>query len=182
MSRLSARTYHRTQSVKLVCTIADLAGRDAREYGAFLLSYLVIGGTWFAWHKLFTYVSNIDGGLVWLNLLALLGIVLVPWASKTLAATGGAVGVAVYGDVMSFVAGASLLLGIYVRRRRYLEADAPPDTEVRLLVIAGLPMIGFGVSVPLSFAIGAYAALVWLLAYLSIPLVLAIRGAGARRR
>ena len=61
-----------------------LTGAHGREYLAFLLAFVLVGASWIAHHQLFSHVAGIDDRLLVLNLVALLGFVLVPWASETL--------------------------------------------------------------------------------------------------
>jgi uncharacterized membrane protein len=72
-----------------------LTGTHGREYLAFLLAFVLVGASWIAHHQLFAHVAGIDDRLMVLNLVALFGFVLVPWASETLGTAGG-VGLAVY--------------------------------------------------------------------------------------
>lgn len=51
------------------------------ELFGFLLSFVVIGQFWSSHHRLFGYVKDFDGKLIWLNLLMLFWIVLVPFTS-----------------------------------------------------------------------------------------------------
>ena len=51
------------------------------EYFGFVLSFVVIGQFWTNHHKLFGYVNNYNGKLLWLNLHLLFWIVLVPFTS-----------------------------------------------------------------------------------------------------
>jgi uncharacterized membrane protein len=47
----------------------------------FVLSFFIIGLYWSLHHKLFSYVVNYNGKLIWLNLLFLFSIVLMPFSS-----------------------------------------------------------------------------------------------------
>ena len=47
----------------------------------FLISFAVIGQFWTNHHKLFGYVKDYNGGLLWLNLLMLLWIALMPFST-----------------------------------------------------------------------------------------------------
>src|SRR6478609_7891198 len=51
------------------------------EFLGLVLSFLVIGQFWLTHHRLFGYVSNYNGGLLWLNLHMLFWIILVPFSS-----------------------------------------------------------------------------------------------------
>jgi uncharacterized membrane protein len=51
------------------------------EFIGLLVSFAVIGQFWTTHHRLFGYVENYTGGLLWLNLHLLFWIILVPFAS-----------------------------------------------------------------------------------------------------
>ncbi|MGH2580158.1 MAG: TMEM175 family protein [Actinomycetota bacterium] len=69
------------------------------KFFAFVLSFLVIGQYWMAHHRIFRHVRRYDLGLLWLNLLYLLGIAFLPdgaaatifthawWVSSTVSAS-----------------------------------------------------------------------------------------------
>jgi uncharacterized membrane protein len=49
---------------------------------SFLISFFVIGSYWVAHHRLFAVIERYDRRLIWLNLLTLLFIVLMPFATS----------------------------------------------------------------------------------------------------
>lgn len=51
------------------------------EFFGLILSFAVIGQFWHNHHKLFGYVNNYNGSLIWLNLHMLFWIILVPFTS-----------------------------------------------------------------------------------------------------
>ncbi len=51
------------------------------KFIGFLISFFVIGQYWIVHHKLFGFVENYNGGLLWLNLFFLLSIVLMPFST-----------------------------------------------------------------------------------------------------
>ncbi len=61
--------------------LADALVLKIHEYFGFVLSFVVIGQFWTNHHKLFGYVNNYNGKLLWLNLHLLFWIVLVPFTS-----------------------------------------------------------------------------------------------------
>jgi uncharacterized membrane protein len=58
-------------------------------YAAFLLSFAFIGILWVIHHRLFNHIRRSDNGLLFLNLLLLLGITVVPFPTALLAAHYG---------------------------------------------------------------------------------------------
>lgn len=49
------------------------------KFIGFLASFLIIGLMWFEHHRIFRYIKNFDGGLIWRNLLFLLSISFIPF-------------------------------------------------------------------------------------------------------
>src|SRR5262249_17947143 len=55
------------------------------SYFAFLVSFLFIGIMWINHHRLFTHIRRADSGLLFLNLLLLLGVSALPFPTAVLA-------------------------------------------------------------------------------------------------
>jgi uncharacterized membrane protein len=51
------------------------------KFIGFFISFFVIGQYWIVHHKLFGFVEDYSGGLLWLNLIFLLSIVLMPFST-----------------------------------------------------------------------------------------------------
>jgi uncharacterized membrane protein len=51
------------------------------KFIGFFISFFVIGQYWIVHHKLFGFVEDYNGGLLWLNLIFLLSIVLMPFST-----------------------------------------------------------------------------------------------------
>ena len=51
------------------------------KFIGFFISFFVIGQYWIVHHKLFGFVDDYNGGLLWLNLIFLLSIVLMPFST-----------------------------------------------------------------------------------------------------
>lgn len=60
--------------------------RQWPTYAAFLLSFFFIGIMWVNHHRLFSHILRADNGLLFLNLVLLLGITVVPFPTALLAA------------------------------------------------------------------------------------------------
>jgi uncharacterized membrane protein len=124
-----------------------LTGAHGRQYLAFLLAFVLVGASWLAHHALFSYVAGSDDRLLVLNLVALFGFVLVPWASETLgAAAAGGVGLAVFSTVMTVLAASTLALARHPRCRatQGRGPDRGADGDVRPLGPAGVRRRGGG--------------------------------------
>lgn len=49
------------------------------KFAGFLASFFIIGLMWFEHHRIFQYIKNYDGGLIWRNLFFLLSISFIPF-------------------------------------------------------------------------------------------------------
>jgi uncharacterized membrane protein len=124
-------------------------------YLAFLVSFVYIGVIWLNHHSLFQHVTRLDIGLKWINLGILLGAVIVPFPTATLAeALAGdnvhdeRVAIVLYASAAAFMGGPWWAAFTYLRRRpdllgptataSYLRAQrVRPLTGVVLYVICG---------------------------------------------
>ncbi len=69
--------------------LGQALARQWPTYAAFLLSFAFIGIMWVNHHRLFNHIRRSDNGLLFLNLLLLLGITVVPFPTALLAAHYG---------------------------------------------------------------------------------------------
>lgn len=49
------------------------------KFAGFIASFFIIGLMWFEHHRIFQYIQNYDGGLIWRNLFFLLSISFIPF-------------------------------------------------------------------------------------------------------
>ncbi|NUW33934.1 DUF1211 domain-containing protein [Nonomuraea sp. SMC257] len=150
-------------------------GEHRDEYIAFLLAFLVVGGTWLAHHKLFRFMAATDTLLLVINLVTLFALVLVPWSSKTLESAEDGSGIALYSLVMALIGASSLWLTLHARRAGLMREDTPEALFDGIWVKAALPGAVFGVSAPLALWIQSWVYLLWPLLYLGIALFYSIR-------
>jgi uncharacterized membrane protein len=73
-----------------------------------LLSFAVIGQFWTTHHRLFGYVENYTGGLLWLNLHLLFWIILMPFASAMNSRYGDVNAVWMFYSLNMFMIGISI--------------------------------------------------------------------------
>ena len=129
---------------------SDPSGRLAAELvrlapnlGAFALSFVLVGVHWMVHHGLLREVRRADRGLMWLNVLTLLGICLVPLATTVLVR---------YGDLPSgciaYAAVQVLISLCYTALRFYLAAQAGRGRRRALLSLVQLA--GFAASIPVA--------------------------------
>lgn len=154
-------------------SVGELASSLAAHGGtylAFLVSFAVIAATWVAHHMLFTHVARGDQALITLNIMALLGYVLVPWASKTLAETSGGTGVAVYSTVMAFLGLAMWLVVRHVDRAGLLDPSAPRSVVRGIRAWTVTTTLMFALTIPVALLAGRWVMIVWPVVYLGLRL------------
>lgn len=86
----------------------------------FAFTFIIIGITWLAHHRKFSYIHQADGALLRLNLLYLLTICLVPFASGVLSDRNDHVAFVLYCVVLMVVSLLSAALSAYGLRAPYL--------------------------------------------------------------
>lgn len=97
------------------------------SYFAFLLSFAFIGVMWVNHHRLFTHIRKADNGLLFVNLLLLLGITVIPFPTSVLASYLGkqdaSVAAAVFNATYFFMAVVFNLLWRYAVKRKLLDSN-----------------------------------------------------------
>jgi len=63
-------------------TVADMLGEAGQQFGAFVLSFVVVGRFWLVHHSVFNGVREMTSTLFWLNLVWLIGIVFLPYPTE----------------------------------------------------------------------------------------------------
>ncbi len=63
-------------------TVGELLGGAGQQFGAFVLSFVVIGRFWLVHRSVFNGVREMTGPLFWLNLVWLIGIVFLPYPTE----------------------------------------------------------------------------------------------------
>lgn len=142
------------------------------EYKAFLISFLVIAAHWRSHHKVFRYVTHLDGRLTTFTLCWLLAQVVTPFATRIITGDGAyAFRFGFYALVQVLADVMFLLMTREIQVRRMYREDTPPGmftgTYLRTFGIGG----GFLVSIPLSF-VSQYSYLLWIVvpvAVLRVP-------------
>jgi uncharacterized membrane protein len=150
--------------------LAAVLAEDAAQFGAFLLSFVVIARLWLAHHRLFEQVGAYDSAFVLVNLGWVLTIVLLPFATQVLAVYGTArLAIAAYIGTMTASSACLSVLSLLVWLRpplRRTGTDTPPDLPWASLVTTGTLVVALlvGVLIP---AINYFALL---LLFLTGPL------------
>ena len=153
------------------------------HYAAYAVSFLVIGIVWVNHHAVMELIARVDRQLAFLNLLLLMAVVLIPFATGLLAdhlAHGGGAShaaAAAYSAVISLMGVAFGSLWIYASRDGRLLVDGFPRDELPRVTrrfVLGTPV--YLASIGVAF-LSAAACLV-LHAALAIYYALSRRGGG----
>jgi len=149
-----------------VLNSGDLA-RHLIEMGgkflSFFISFTVIGLYWLSHHRLFAYIRRYDATLLWLNLLFLLGITFLPFATGLL---GSHIGFfltrTLYAVTVAFIGLAQTLIWVYATRKHRL-VDRELDARlIRVLALRSLvPPVVFLLSIPLASVAPGLALILW---------------------
>jgi uncharacterized membrane protein len=87
----------------------------------FAFTFLILGMSWLGHHRKFSYIRKVDGRLLWMNLLYLMTLCLVPFASSVLAEHGGSrIAFILYAGVMTMADLLSAGLSAYGLREPFL--------------------------------------------------------------
>lgn len=170
-----------------VWQVLDQFRDHGSEYGAFFLSFFVVGGAWQAHHQLFSYVERIDPTTIGRNIQWLLLIVVTPFVSKLI--TGGGeehddqswpVRLAIYGLVQGLMWITLLRIERNLRERDLLTEDAPRRLHgwVERRIILSVMFLG---SAPLAFVNPWIAAGCWWCSPLVLRGVTVVNQIRARR-
>lgn len=91
------------------------------EYFGYVLSFLVIGLYWTLHRRVFVHVERHDRGVLWLNLLFLLLVAFVPYATSVFSTYPDRFGVSFIAAVLALTGVSLALLWIYASRKQLLE-------------------------------------------------------------
>jgi uncharacterized membrane protein len=134
---------------------------DWGEYFPFLISFVVIANHWTVHRKVFRYVNRLNTKVIVANMVWLLMVILIPFATRMLSGSGGfGVRFTLYALIQVIASTCLLLMSDEIARGGLLRPGAPesarhPDHAASLAVI-----IAFLVSIPVSFFTG-WAFAVW---------------------
>jgi uncharacterized membrane protein len=145
------------------------------EYLAFLISFLVVGGHWSGHHRVFRYVTALDGRLAGLTMYWLLMQVLTPFATKVLTGDGAfEVRFICYASIQALSGVLFLLMVREVRRHHLYRPDTPSQLFSSSNLRTGALTLGFLVSIPLAFVIRRYSYWCWFVIPFTVQIFLRI--------
>jgi uncharacterized membrane protein len=135
------------------------------SYAAYVVSFVVIGVMWVNHHAIFEQIRTVDRGLLFVNLMVLLGIAFLPFPTALLAEyieEGGANATAaavVYSATMVFIAVAFLALQMYLRAHPRLAVAYSRERGAAAVRRSVVGPIAYAATIPLVF-VSAPACLV----------------------
>lgn len=167
---------------------SDLSGALAQQVPQFLayaLSFAVIGAYWMAHHRLFALLRRFDANLLRLNLLALLFVALIGYATGVLVRYGDeAAGVIVYAVAVTAIGAAQSALWVHAWRAGLMTDELDRDLydylRYRSLVV---PLV-FLLSIPVALLDADAAKYCWLVILVVDLLLVAVyrtKGEPSRR-
>ena len=99
----------------------------------FVVSFLIIGLMWIEHHRIFRYIEDYDGGLLWRNLFLLLCVSFVPFPTALFSANfWSRTAFILYTASFGGVATAKLLIWRHAARANLLKKDVSPALERRI--------------------------------------------------
>jgi uncharacterized membrane protein len=136
------------------------------KYLAFLLSFVVIGLYWFAHVRIFRDIVRYDQGLVWLNLLLLLFIVAIPFATSVLSLHLTRLSVNIYAATMACAGYMHTALRIYAgRNHRLVDKRLSPSYIRRGVLFSLFAPVGFTVSIGIAFLNAVATIVFWVIIF-----------------
>jgi uncharacterized membrane protein len=119
----------------------------------FVFTFLVVGMHWLGHHRKFSYIHKVDGWLLSINLLYLMTLCLVPFASSVLGEQSGSrFAFVLYATVMALADMLSAGVSAYGLREPFLAKPLPPrsgllqDMIISPLSASGIFMIAAGLA------------------------------------
>jgi uncharacterized membrane protein len=146
--------------------LRNVLSTSSHQLWCYVLSFLVIGLLWMAHHNQFSFISRVDGALMWLNLLFLLMIGLIPFVTSVMSQHAIPLPTVLYAGVLFST---SVLLaaiwGYSLRTPGLMEPGIPTAERRQGLVTPLLVALVFALSIPVAYVWGSAAGRwTWLLA------------------
>jgi uncharacterized membrane protein len=121
----------------------------------FALSFVLVGTQWIAHHRLLRELTFSNTAIMWINLLLLMGICLVPFATSVLVLYGGSpAGTITYATLQAAIGVVFVSFRLYLLHRGVDLRDT--------LVLSWVPALAFLVSIPVALWHVNAAYAVWM--------------------
>ena len=99
----------------------------------FVISFLIIGLMWIEHHRIFRYIADYDGGLLWRNLLLLLCVSFVPFPTALFSENfWSRTAFILYTASFGGVATAKLWIWRHAMAARLMKPEVTPELEIRI--------------------------------------------------
>lgn len=134
------------------------------QYLAYIISFLVIGSFWMAHHRKFRLVDRYDNRLLSLNLLVLMSIAFIPFASSVISVSSTRSATIFYALTMVVVSLFFTAMWVYITHdNRLLKPDISQQRKQREFISVLSTVVVFLISIVLSFINTDLARLSWIL-------------------
>ena len=147
------------------------------RYLGYAISFLVIASFWISHRQKFQYIGKANGTLIWLNVVFLMFVGVVPFASSLISENSGVTSTIFYAATMFAVAMTLSVIWLYARRAGLILPTAPEWLDRSQLIRT----VGVGLVFLLSIGIAPFspdaAKLSWLLILLVYLVATRRRGA-----
>jgi uncharacterized membrane protein len=164
---------------ELADAINDLSG----SLVSFFISFAVIGRYWIAHHQFFSLLSQVDRGLLGINLVYLAFVAFLPFPTALLGQYfENPLSVAIYAGAVAIVSGMEVVLFRHAYRRRLLTRPITPEVYRWGAMMSLSPVIFFVASMPVAFLNTTLAVATWFLAVPFQVIAQRWRPEGADRR
>jgi len=118
----------------------------------FVISFLIIGLMWVEHHRIFRYIDDYDGGLLWRNLLLLLCVSFVPFPTALFSENfWSRTAFILYTASFGGAATAKLLIWRHAAKAGLLKKDVGPMLEVRIARRSMAVPLACAIAIGLSF-------------------------------
>jgi uncharacterized membrane protein len=133
------------------------------QFFTHVISFFIIGSYWISHHRMFTYISKYDNGLLWINLLFLFFVSFLPFPSALLGEyTSVQLIVIIYSSNIALLSGSLLLLWYYASQNfRLIKRDADPLMIKKIKRYNMIGPLGFLISIPFAFISVFAAFIIW---------------------
>ncbi|MFW9888261.1 MAG: TMEM175 family protein [Candidatus Thorarchaeota archaeon] len=150
---------------ELAAQLFDVLLTMGPKLASYALSFFVIGSFWMRHHSMFSHIRRYDYRLIWLNILYLLFLALIPFATAVLGASlFASLAIMLYSGIMSITAFLHAAVWEYASRgNRLIDQETPKEVlryeRWRPLMSA----LAFLSAIPLTFIIGPFGVVAWIL-------------------
>ena len=143
--------------------LPDLIFEQWHEFFGFVLSFLVIASYWVNHRRIFIHIERHDRGVVWLNLLFLLVVAFVPFASSVFATYPDQVGIMFLSGTLALTGFSLALLWLYASWKRLVEEGlASRAVEIQAARYLASPSV-FLLSIIVAAFDPGFGILTWML-------------------